>query len=459
MRVRAAELCPGSEERGPAFQLWEQARAGLLATVVARESNSAQAVSMKFRRIMDIGSDLVRQLQIGTASGTSTHPFIAFRTAAAFATDGYMSEDAAGRVFYAPDADVLLDESFAATHCFHLVGEDDEHRGQIGLAFTPAPSRRREPIVDVRGVIWIDRDVPAVRTLDFLYTALERAAMDEKAGGHIEFITLPNGISIVERWVLRLVDLAIQSPARSSRLSRLRREDRTDVRAVAIEEIGGQVLSAEWPDGTKWRAPETGVDGRVVRALGDSLPVRRALATIEGFSDTTSTDSAGAFSIRALMPGRYRVVVIDTALSRFTPPQRVAKEVVVSRDRVTDVRLEVRALTDVLTELCKDQHPAKQTTTILGQLSFAGVLVPRDATVSAQWQADYVTTASDSPIGIVVGQQTSTVDDGGRFAVCGVAMDRPIRLRLRTGNTLVADTTFFARQGSFSTLTWRISVP
>ncbi|HEY4133172.1 MAG TPA: carboxypeptidase-like regulatory domain-containing protein, partial [Gemmatimonadaceae bacterium] len=35
VRVSDRELCPGSEEHGAAFQLWEQARAGLLATVVA----------------------------------------------------------------------------------------------------------------------------------------------------------------------------------------------------------------------------------------------------------------------------------------------------------------------------------------------------------------------------------------------------------------------------------------
>jgi len=43
VRVTDRQLCPGSEDRGGAFQLWDQARAGLLATVVARELKPAMA--------------------------------------------------------------------------------------------------------------------------------------------------------------------------------------------------------------------------------------------------------------------------------------------------------------------------------------------------------------------------------------------------------------------------------
>ena len=76
------------------------------------------------------------------------------------------------RNFFAPDADVLLDESFATSHCFRLAADDTSHRGQIGLAFTPAPGRGRDTLVDVAGVIWIDRATPALRSLEFLYTGL-----------------------------------------------------------------------------------------------------------------------------------------------------------------------------------------------------------------------------------------------------------------------------------------------
>jgi hypothetical protein len=38
MRVTDSELCPGANASNAAVDLWEQAKAGLLATVVAREN-------------------------------------------------------------------------------------------------------------------------------------------------------------------------------------------------------------------------------------------------------------------------------------------------------------------------------------------------------------------------------------------------------------------------------------
>ena len=48
VHVTDNELCPGSSDRGTAFQVWEQARAGLLATVVARELKPANARTLTY---------------------------------------------------------------------------------------------------------------------------------------------------------------------------------------------------------------------------------------------------------------------------------------------------------------------------------------------------------------------------------------------------------------------------
>ena len=65
-----------------------------------------------------------------------------------------------------------------------------------------------------------------------------------------------------------------------------------------------------------------------------------------------------------------------------------------------------------------------------------GGTLPRGTTVFARWQADFekVSTGSGNySIGATVAEQTAKVDDSGRFIVCGVAMDRPIQLRLNNG--------------------------
>src|SRR6202012_2353940 len=105
-------------------------------------------------------------------------PFVASAQPSFFAAVGYMIEGGAqGRVFNAPDADVLLDESFARTHCFRRQSADREHPNQVGVAFSPAPADGRDTIVDVRGTIWLDTAVSQIRSLEFTYTSLERPAM------------------------------------------------------------------------------------------------------------------------------------------------------------------------------------------------------------------------------------------------------------------------------------------
>jgi Carboxypeptidase regulatory-like domain len=459
MLVNGRELCPGSEDRGSAFQLWEQARAGLMATVVARESNPAQTVVLTFKRQSEPTNPMIRHLETRIANGASTRPFVASASAAEFARSGYMTEDSTGRTYFAPDADVLLDESFASTHCFHLAADNSVHPGQIGLAFTPAPGRGRDTLVEVTGVIWIDRSTPAVRTLDFLYTALERPATQFGAGGHIEFVTVPNGISFVERWVLHLVNMEVlhlRAPVSEQLAFKpRRRRDRTDLRATNIDETGGQVLAADWPDGTRWRAPETGVTGHVVQTDA-GVPVAHALVSVTGSADTVETDAQGAFSFRRMVPGRYELVAADTTISAHVPARRVLQVVDVPRDRVVEVRLKVPPLTDLLADLCENQRRPRNSTAILGHVIPDGRALPKGATIFAKWQAFENSGVGRIPTGVTTTQQTVEIDDSGRFIVCGVAVDRPVQLRLNVGDVRMADTTFYSTGGTFSTIAWRV---
>ena len=282
VQVQDTELCPGSADRGAAFQLWDQARTGLLATVVARESKPANATTLVFERTMSPSDEIVRKQTTRTSRGRTTRPFVASFEPGVFARFGYMVEDSRGRTFNAPDADVLMHESFALTHCFRLRAADDAHRGQIGLAFAPAPGRGRDSLVDVSGVIWMDAASPQLRTLDFIYTSLEPAAMSARAGGHIEFRTMPNGVAFIERWVLRLpslelIDTRLPGSATVARSARgTPRSQRADTRVNQIGETGGIVISAIWDDGTEWNDTPSIVAG-FVKGRRTTTPVTDAV--------------------------------------------------------------------------------------------------------------------------------------------------------------------------------------
>jgi hypothetical protein len=460
VRVTDRELCPGSSDRGGAFQLWQQARAGLLAAVVAREANPSMVMTLIYERATYPNDDLIRRQTVRSNSGRSKRPFAASESPATFAARGYMREDRAGRTFFAPDADVLLDESFAATHCFHLQAADATHRDQIGLAFTPA--QERDSIVDVSGVIWIDRTMPALRSFDFTFTQLEPAAQRAGVGGHLEFRNMSNGVSFIERWNLRLPilemipNVATVAPARRS----VHRRDNVDVRIAQILDAGGQVMSATWPDHTSWREGPMGIVG-TVRQRSTLGPIPFAIVTLAGTADSVVADARGEFTMTPVLPGRYTIVTSDTTLVGFAPPRVESRRIDVARGALTPYDATLEPLTGVVAQACRGQKIRPHTATLVGRVAFANGTTPRGASVRADWQADYNggsnVDARGGPLTITNGNQVSDVDDGGRFLVCGVATERPIRLRLTVG-TKFADTTVVVYDSLLKSVDWRPSL-
>lgn len=450
VQVSGRELCPGSSERGAAFQLWEQARAGLLATVVARDLKPADAKTVVYESVMSPSDGSIRRQTKSIRRGRTTRPFIAYADPQFFAANGYMTESPAGRSFFAPDADVLLHESFATTHCFRMHSADAAHLGQTGVAFVPAPGR--DTLVDVSGVIWMDADGARLRSLDFTYTSLEPAAQTINPGGHIEFRTMPNGVAFIERWALRLPSVRqVQTPLGVSRVRgadprQVRRSERSDVRIVEIIEPGGIVVEARWPDGTSWVDAPSGVSGVVTHRRGGT-PVSNALVTLVGTSDSARTDSTGAFVIHAI-PGRYVVRSIDTAMQAFVRPRMQNATVEVARGRIQPVQLEVPDASEYANDACRGQDMGEGDVILSGVVAMADATSVKGLRVRATWlQHVSMTTAA---IGAASVKSEVVVDEEGRFLICGVKPDSRVTLQLLDGAARLSDTSFVAGASTVS---------
>lgn len=444
VHVSDTELCPGSADRGAAFQLWDQARTGLLATIVAREAKPANATTVVFERTMSPSDEIVRKQTTRMSRGRTTRPFVASFEPGAFARFGYMTEDARGRTFNAPDADVLMHESFASTHCFRLRASDAAHSGQIGLAFAPAPGPGRDTLVDVSGVIWMDAASPQLRTLDFIYTSLELAATAARAGGHIEFRTMSNGVAFIERWVLRLPSLELvetslpgsQSVVRSARPTP--RSQRADTRVREIGETGGVVISALWDDGTEWKDTPSIVAG-LVKGRRTTTPITDAVVFLEGTDDSTTTDVNGEFDI-ATIPGRYVLRVVDTTLAAFVKPRMLSHGATIVRATTEILRLELPPVSEVINDVCRGQRMRDGSTILIGQVAAADASSLAGATIRSTWLGDVM--QAGARFNATQDAQEIDLDDEGRFVVCGVARERPVNLSLFRKKNKLADTTF-----------------
>ena len=255
VHVSDQAICPGADDRSGALALWEQARAGLLAAVVLRQTKPGQMDVLDYVTDEDPGSRLVLRQSIGRVNGSTGRPFVAVNEARGFAEHGYMTRDSSGLTFNAPDADVLLDQEFARTHCFRAVRDDAAHPAQVGLAFEPAPGGRPDGFVDVRGTLWLDSDHPALRTLDFAYTGLDRAYVDAGTGGALGFRNMPNGMVYIDRWNMLLPAMQATSASRASISAPALQKWQTSglglrhTHVSQYREVGGVVISARWSDG------------------------------------------------------------------------------------------------------------------------------------------------------------------------------------------------------------------
>jgi hypothetical protein len=465
VRVTDRPLCPGTVGADDALALWEQARAGLLAAVVAREVRLATMTTLVFERTLTPGDDRVRRMRVESKTGRTTRPFIAAAPPREFARIGYMQEDSTGRTYSAPDADVLLDESFAATHCLHIERADDAHRGQVGLAFAPVAGR--DTLVDVEGVLWMDEKNPALRSVEFRFTGMEPAAASARAGGTLAFRTMANGVAFIEQWVMRMPVL-VRTPlegsnSRFSIADERLRIDRRNFRATEIAERGGEVAKASWPDGTRFEATPARVTGHIVQK-GTKDPVAHALVSLDGTADTVATDASGAFVFSPVLPGRYTLRAADTTLDGFAAERTLSRTVDVARKRASDVALELPAIATVLAQLCRGLKMPEQSSIIVGRLSAPSGLPLRDVQLLASWQANFnggapISINEKGSTGFLVisgAQQVVDPDAAGRFRVCGVARGRPIKLSVRRSVATLADTVIFVRDSVIRSVDWRV---
>ena len=419
--------CSRRSDRAAALALWEQARAALLATVVARESRPPLITAIAFDRTLDRRGRIVRQ-HVRHDSLPTNRPFIAARPVAQFRDQGYTDGVTSQRTYFAPDADVLLDPAFGDGHCFSLRQDKDKHPGQIGLAFDPAHDR--PGIIDVGGVMWLDVATPALRALEFRYTNVERIVADADAGGFISFRTASNGLSVIDRWSLHLPSIETTAPAaqgaRPTSVPKCtgacvgKASSEARWRVADMHDVGAVIATATWPDGSEWHSPLGTLRGRAVRPDTTS-PVRDALVWLMGSDDSTRTAADGSFELSLLLPGPYPLFAAEAPADRFVFEQNDSLRVEIDSAVMPPFRLVVPTIDDRIKTFCKGTITGHGRILMLGR-----VLLPdRSPASGAAIEAFWAQSASDLGHGF---RERARTDTSGAFHVCGLTSDDTVQV-------------------------------
>ena len=278
-------------------------------------------VRFAFVRFMEgTSDDVARQSVRVDTTDRAPASFFAAQPAVDFVRRGFMRDSGGMKVFYGPDAEVLLDDSFATAYCFRLADAPPERARQVGLSF--APAERVLDRVDIEGTLWVDTAARALREIRFRYVGLPPSIAKYEPGGDVTFGEVTPGVALVDRWSLRLAGVGQDS----IRYSHEEAEDYRIRTFFYVRESGGVLAHATWPDGRHWHAHLGRLVGRATRS--DRHPAAGAVVTLRGaplqkstFVPGTETpyravvDSAGRFEFHDLVAGPYSVVIADPAFA------------------------------------------------------------------------------------------------------------------------------------------------
>jgi hypothetical protein len=311
VKVEGIQKCEVGHESGDAaYELWEAAQNALAATIAAAGDKQFVYRLGRFLREVEPDSSRVIHASQWRVRSLSSEPYYSVSPESLSVT-GFARVEGDSSVYYAPDARTLTSEAFIRNHCLRAV-KDTARPDQLGLAFEPV---RRNNLVDVSGVLWLDRASSELRDLEYRYempapprgrVVLPRGA--QATTGRIDYRRLDNGAWIVQNWIIRVPVLEFEPPTRSQRLGGPRQ-----LRTTAIWEVGGDVQGMASRDSLATMPDDrfATVDGRVTGGTAQ-LPVVGAELTLNR-SDASSpalvqrTQAGGIFTFDNIVPGDYEL--------------------------------------------------------------------------------------------------------------------------------------------------------
>ncbi len=311
---RRCQVRPG--EGQAAATLWTEARKALGAAAWARDARQSTYEVVRFDRELDPGSLRVLSDDRRVSTAVTTHPFASI-SADSLSRHGFVQTGATGTFYYAPDAHVLLSDTFLDDHCFHVAEGGAE--GLVGLAFEPVRGRE---VPDVRGVFWLDRASAELRWLEYDYVRLPGGLPEGKLGGRVEFERLPSGAWLVNRWAIRMPRVSQETVRVQEVTGSTTAAARVRERVVGIQETGGEVRVA----GARDRAPAAArlaVAGSVYDSLR-AAPLAGAEVFLSGTVHRATAGADGRFRLEDVPAGEYTVSFSHPSLAALgvAPPVR-----------------------------------------------------------------------------------------------------------------------------------------
>ncbi len=358
VRVTARASCPARADAAVAFSLWEQARSALLSSVVARQTQSALMRRYRFVRELDNARVSRMTVETDTAVGI-VESFSAALTSAGFVKNGFASDSGPSRVYFGPDAEVLLSDAFLDGYCMRLAEHDAEHPERVGVRFTPAKNERDRTEID--GTLWIDTVARSLSHISYEYLLADGRLRSLHPGGQVYFVELSNGTVLIDHWSMRLAGFAVESLP-SARIGSVRLGARSVLGGSTaatrvfpiLSETGGALAEARWSDDTAWRGTFGALTLRVT--LDSAAPAAHRAVRLVRTPYAGDTDGDGVVEFAELIPGAYDVAFVDERLAPIDLTLSAAVPLDVKRGESHAATVRVPTAESFVVQRCKAER-------------------------------------------------------------------------------------------------------
>ena len=409
IEVRTASRCRPGPGTGPATaRLWEEARKAL---EVARWSEAQGALRfevVEHRRQLDART--LRVTGQTERERTGLYDQSPYRSIAAtrLSSGGYVQESPDGLYdWYAPDAAVLLSDSFLDTHCFRVAAPPREEPGLIGLGFEPVPGR---DLADIEGVLWIERATGELRRLDFQYVQIPEPSGDwPHVGGRIEFERLATGMWIVRRWRIRM-------PLEATLTGGYGSAGGGELELLTLSEQGAEVRRVLTQDGEPV-ADATGATLYGTVTTDGQEPLPGASVEVLPTGARAVTGAEGGYRLTGLSSGRFAVRVTHPDLDLLGLHEERVVELASGRA----TRLPIATSLD-----------AADARTLCGQAGWVGAEGDAPVVVYGRVTDPAAGAAIPGALVTVEGARSTgrvTADSAGVYRLCLPSQNEPVRLR------------------------------
>lgn len=284
--VAEAARCGAARPRGDVVvDLYESVRAALIeATDEGRRGGTESRVRVTTEERAPGGEERLLDTRVEELRLDSANPFRSL-PADSLARVGFVTVGPDGKIGYrAPDAEVIVSESFPVRYCLEYVHEAPGRADWVGVGFRPA--RRDRRLVDVQGVLWLDRGSFELRRIEFGYVGLDPVLELGKPGGWIEYVRIDGGTWVAGAWELRM--------ARFGEAIAMRRRD---MGATVVRDLTGIWIR-------RGEVLDVRSDGRALYTVGatESVDARGSIVADSSFVERATRrcgrDAGGVLELR-----------------------------------------------------------------------------------------------------------------------------------------------------------------